>query len=139
MQRTMRNNITGLPYSLHDMQVMEMLADGNELVFKFEHGFVKLADPCIQVMGELHFHDVDWDFCYAYTLDFCGSTGPFTGCKQFLRDFIAADQSVQFEIMDETYGYNASKFAGYLFADSGLKECIIEIYHRGAMEYFTEE
>lgn len=32
-----------------------------------------------------------------------------------------------------------SRFSGWLFIDPGVKECVIEVYHSGDMEYFTAE
>lgn len=139
MKRTTRENITGLPYSLHDMRVTEMQINEDELTLKFADGFERIGKACTRVDGELCFHKVDWDFCFAYVLDFASNAGSFTGRKQFLQDFALENSKLDFEIVDETYGYNSSKFAGYLSVGSELKECNIEIYHLGAMEYVTRE
>lgn len=136
---TVRKNIQDLPYSLHDMVVTEMGLQGDQLILGFEHGFVKIADPCLQVDGELRFHKVDQDFCFAYVLDFYGNAGPFSGEKYFLADFAAARPELRFEIVNESYGFNYSRFAGYLYSDGGIKECVVEIYHLGDMEYHTRE
>lgn len=139
MKRTPRDNIDGLPYSLHDMRVTRLRVDGDELAMEFESGFVRTAPPCVNVNGEICFHSVDWDFCYAYVLDFCGNEGSFTGRKQPLAGFAAENHGLSFEIIDETYGCNKSRFAGWLSSGDGFKECVIEIYHLGSMEYLTEE
>ena len=44
-----------------------------------------------------------------------------------------------FTIIDETYGYNQSKFSGFLSVGTEIKECMIEVYHLGDMEYITEK
>ena len=41
--------------------------------------------------------------------------------------------------MDETYGYNMTKYNGYLTANRQFCECVIEIYHEGDMVFVTEE
>lgn len=47
--------------------------------------------------------------------------------------------NIDLEIIDETYGYNQSKFSGYIYEKNMIKECIIEIYHFNNMKYITEE
>lgn len=69
----------------------------------------------------------------------CGNCGSFTGEKKDLHEFIDQYRNAGFDIMDETYGYNMSKFSGYLSAEGSVKECIIEIYHLGDMSYIVEE
>lgn len=137
MKTTIRDNVTHLPYSLHDMSVTGFEVEGDRLVLQFANGFVKIGDPCEQINGSIAFQQVDWDFCYAYVLDFCGNAGSFTGSKASLADFIAQNKNVLFEIADETYGYNQSKFSGYLSVARSLKECTLEIYHLGDMQYVT--
>ena len=44
-----------------------------------------------------------------------------------------------FAIMDETYGYNMTKYTGYLLSNRQHCECIIEIYHEGDMVFVSEE
>ena len=41
--------------------------------------------------------------------------------------------------MDETYGYNMTKYCGYLLSNRQHCECVIEIYHEGDMVFVTEE
>lgn len=139
MKRTIRANIDHLPYSLHDMRVTEMIADGDGLTLRFAGGFVKIAQPCARVAGEIYFSRVDWDFCFVYILDFWGNSGPFTGRKEYLRDFVAANPALSFEIVNEAYGYNSSRFSGYLWLGREMRECVMEIYHLGDMEYRTQE
>ena len=77
--------------------------------------------------------------------------------KRIVRDNICVpytlhDMSVfAFEISDnniimktqsgiiETYGYNMTKYNGYLTSNRQFCECVIEIYHEGDMVFVTEE
>lgn len=136
---TARKNIDALPYSLHDMSVTGFTAAGDTLSMSFEHGFVRIGAPCVQVEGNIEFTGVDWDFCCAYILDICANEGRFTGCKLSFADFMASFIDARFEIADETYGYNRSRFTGYLSAGGSLKECVLELYHSGDMVYITNE
>lgn len=62
------------------------------------------------------------------------------GTKQKLRlqTFIDHADSFGFSVMDSTYGFNQSKFSGYLSMNRGVCECNIEIYHEGNMVYVEE-
>ena len=141
MKTTERRNLDDLPYSLHDMYVTAMSAEGERLEFDFAEGYERVPEPVTRVGGSLAFGGVDWDFCFAYTLNFCGNSGVFTGKKQFLADFIRGFRGKTLEIVDETYGYNSTKLAGYLREGKAgrMKECTIEIYHSKPMVYITEE
>ena len=70
-----------------------------------------------------------------YLLEHNGNIGAFCGKKMFLKDFIATFQNAGFSVMDETFGYNQSRFTGYLSINRTVKECSIEIYHEGDMIY----
>ena len=138
MQQTIRNNITP-PYTLHDMNVFAFEVSENDIIMKTQSGLVETTSPCRQVDGYVEFHDVEWDFSYAYLLGVTGNTGTFTGEKMFLKDFIERYKQFGFSIMDETYGYNQTKYSGYLMANRGHCECIIEIYHEGNMVFVAED
>ena len=43
-----------------------------------------------------------------------------------------------FLLRRSTYGFNQSKFSGYLSMNRGVCECNIEIYHEGDMVYVEE-
>lgn len=72
------------PYSLHDMNVIAFDVSGDDIVMRTQSGVVKTGNPYSQIDGHVEFHDVKWDFCYVYLLDFSGNTGSFTGEKLFL-------------------------------------------------------
>lgn len=138
MKRTIRENIKAA-YGLHDMNVIAFEVKENDIIMRTQSGMVATSAPYGQPDGYVEFHDVDWDFCYVYILDFTGNTGTFSGEKMFLKDFINQSKVFGFSIIDETYGYNQTKYSGYLSMNRDVKECIIEIYHAGDMVFVTEE
>ena len=137
MQETIRPNICA-PYSLHDMCVSALEAAGDTLILRTQSGFLKTGKPCRQVDGHVAFHDVRWDFCYAYVLDFPGNEGTFTGEKMFLKDFTARHSTPFLTVMDETYGFNCTKYTGYFTAEDRFCECVLEICHEGDMVFVEE-
>lgn len=137
MKHTVRENIHA-PYSLHDMNICSLEVSGDTLLLRTQSGMVRTTPPYSQPDGFVEFHDVRWDHSFVYLLDFTGNAGPFTGEKLFFKDFIGRFDPFGFSVMDETYGYNMSKFTGYLTTKGRFCECIIEIYHEGDM-IFVEE
>lgn len=121
------------------MNVTVFEVDNNNIMMRTQSGMVKTTEPYNQLDGYVEFLDVDWDFSYIYMLDFTGNTGTFTGEKRCLKDFIGAYKNADFSIVDETYGYNQTKYSGILSMDDTVMECIIEIYHAGDMIFVTEE
>lgn len=137
MKQTVRNNIHA-PYSLHDMNVIVFEIDDDTLVMRPQYGMVKTEGLGSQVDGYVIFKNVRWDYSYVYLLNFTGNIGTFTGEKMFLKDFIAIFHNAGFSVMDETFGYNQSRFTGYLSINRTVQECSIEIYHEGDMIYVEE-
>ena len=133
-----RGNII-LPYSLHDMRISAMKAEGNTLTLLFENGFLKVGDPCEQVEGHLRFDFVDWDFSIVYLYDGFDEEGRFSGRQLMLLDFIDLFPNVQFEVVEEAYGYNSSKFTGFLSLGEDIRQLTLEIYHLGSMNYITDD
>ena len=138
MKRTIRDNMN-TPYSLHDMNVFEFEVSGKDIIMKTQSGIVETSSLAKQVEGYVEFHNVQWDFSYVYLLGVTGNVGIFTGKKMFLKDFIDNYTQFGFSIMDETYGYNMTKYCGYLLANRQHCECIIEIYHEGDMVFVAED
>ena len=138
MKRTIRENIS-LPYSLHDMNVIAFEVVDNDIVMKTQSGMVETEAPYGQPDGYVEFHNVQWDFSYVYLLGVTGNVGTFTGEKMFLKDFIDRYKQFGFSIIDETYGYNMTKYCGYLLSNRQHNECAIEIYHEGDMVFVAEE
>lgn len=138
MKRTIRNNIIS-PYTLHDMNVCAFDVSDNDIIMKTQSGIVEVASPCRQLDGYVEFHNVQWDFSFVYLLGVTGNVGTFTGEKMFLKDFIEKYKQFGFSIMDETYGYNMTKYNGYLLSNRQHYECVVEIYHEGDMVFITED
>jgi len=143
MKKVTRRNVTDLPYSLHDAVVIGFEVLDDRLRLQFQHGFISTTEPYKQVEGKIELEKVDWDFSYVYLLEFqdgfCGNEGNFLGKKMELLEFIKQYPNIRFEIIDETYGYNQTKLDGYLWGDNTDKECRLEIYHLGDMNYLIEE
>lgn len=57
----------------------------------------------------------------------------------FLRDFLDRCSVLHFCVMDETYGYNMTKYSGYLLKEQQYFECMIEICHEGDMVFVETE
>ncbi len=138
MKSTIRNNIDS-PYTLHDMNVIEFKIINNDIVMKTQSGLVKTDGVSSQVDGYVVFYDVQWDFSFAYLLGVTGNTGRFSGEKMFLKDFISSFTTFGFSVMDETYGYNMTKYNGFLLYNRKHCECVIEIYHEGDMVFVAED
>ena len=135
MKKTRFDNVNP-PYSLHDMNVIAFVVDGDTITMKTQSGMVRTTNPSAQVDGYVEFHDVDFDFCYAYVYeDFYGNVGSFSGRKMFLKDFISDFENASFSVMDENYGFNRTCYTGYLSKGGTIGECSIEIYHLGEMVF----
>lgn len=134
MKKVVRENIK-VPYSLHDMNIIAFEVDENKIIMRMQSGMVKVSEPCEQVDGYVEFHEVDWDFCNTYIMDFPDEEGVFTGQKLSLQEFVQGFLGCNFEIIDEVFGYNQTKFWGWLSVGEEMKECILEIYHLGDMVY----
>ena len=137
MRPIVRPNIHA-PCSLHDMYVTALEVRGDDILLRTESGMVKTTPPYRQVDGHVEFQDVRWDYSYAYLLNFTGNVGPFDGEKLFLRDFIHQHPEPNLCIMDETYGYNCTKYTGYVTIGGSFCECMLEIYHEGDMVFVEE-
>lgn len=138
MKKTVRDNIN-TAFSLHDMTVTAFDVSGEDIVMKTQSGMVETTAPYRQLDGFVEFHGVRWDFSYVYLLGVTGNIGTFTGEKLFFKDFLEKYKQFGFSVMDETYGYNMTKYTGFLLSNRQHCECIIEIYHEGDMVFVTEE
>lgn len=137
MKRTIRENVFE-PYSLHDMNVIALEVMGDTLIMRTQSGMVETTPPYGQPDGYVEFYNVEWDFSYVYILNITGNEGDFQGQKLRLKTFIENADSFGFSVMDSTYGFNQSKFSGYLSMNRGVCECNIEICHEGDMVYVEE-
>lgn len=140
MKEIIRKNISNLPYSLHDAHINNIIVQEDTLIFYFDKGYYVPKDgDCMPIQGSIKFEDVDLDYCYIYTLNTDGHCGTFKGEKYQVIDFIQRYSIIDMEIIDESYGYNQSKFSGYSFQGKKIQEFIVEIYHLGNMKYIVEE
>lgn len=137
MRETIRQNINA-PYSLHDINVTAFEVTGNDIIMRTQSGMIKTGNPCTQVDGQVKFYDVQWDFCYVYLLSVTGNVGTFSGEKLSFRDFLDRFPVFGFCVMDETYGFNMTRYTGYLTTKGMFCECTVEIYHEGDMVFVDE-
>ena len=138
LNKVIRNSINS-PYTLHDMNVFSFEVIDNDIIMRTQSGLIKTDGVCSQVDGYVEFHNVQWDFSFVYLLGVTGNVSTFMGEKMFLKDFIDKYKQFGFSVMDETYGYNMTKYCGYLLSNGQHHECIIEIYHEGDMVFVAEE
>ena len=124
MKTTIRQNITEIPYSLHDAVVVKLCAESKKLTLHFENGYVQAMEPYDDVTGTVEFAGVDWDCSFACVYK----------CKEFSLENTGALEGV-----DETFGYNQTRLEGYLYRGADTYECSIGVYHMGDMSYVTEE
>ena len=120
------------------MTVIAFDVGGDDIIMKTQSGMVETTSPYRQLDGFVEFHGVRWDFSYVYLLGVTGNVGTFMGEKMFLKDFIDKNPIFGFCIMDETYGYNCTKYTGYLTMNRKFCECMVEIYHEGDMVFVEE-
>ena len=121
------------------MNVISFEVTDNDIVMRMQSGMVETTTPYRQLDGYIEFHNVKWDFSYVYLLGVTGNVGTFNGEKMFLKDFIEKYKQFGFSVMDETYGYNQTKYNGYLMANRQHWECVVEIYHEGEMVFVSVE
>lgn len=141
MKKTVRDT-PQTAYSLHDMRVGSFDIRKDRLTMHMSTGMIQTKAPGGQVDGWVEFHRVQWDFSYAYLLQYkglAGNTGSFRGEKLFLKEFLRRFPDPAYTILDETYGYEQTKYSGFLHTDEGIWECLLEICHAGEMVFVTEE
>lgn len=137
MKRVVRGNVCA-PYSLHDMSVISFEIKGDDMIMRTQSGIVSTVPPYGQSDGYVEWYKIDWDFSYVYLFNVTGNTGSFTGEKMYLKDFVNQFVNANFTIIDETYGYNQTKFEGILSMGATVKACFVEIYHLGDMVFVEE-
>ena len=138
LNKVIRNNINST-YTLHDMNVFSFEVIDNDIIMRTQSGLIKTEGVCSQVAGYVEFHNVQWDFSFVYLLGVTGNVSTFMGEKMFLKEFIERYKQFGFSVVDETYGYNMTKYSGYLLSNRQHCECVVEIYHEGDMVFVTED
>lgn len=131
MNKYIKPNLV-LPISLHDAVITSIeLTDANSKIIddaislKFSGGFYLVADNKVQVTGEatLTLTGIDFDFSSVYY------------CKDNERHEVTFDNlakdvcKYRLEVIDETYGYNQSKFGCFLYKEDSCYWVEMEIYH----------
>ncbi len=88
--------------------------------------------------GYVVFRQADLDFCNVYLMKSNGRYGKFEAEKITLQEFLVRFNVFGFSIVDEVYGYNQTKYWGYLTSQREFFECILEIYYTGDMLFIEE-
>jgi hypothetical protein len=127
-----------LPVSMHDAHVTNVTVsvspsnaiDGG-LVFEFADGY-SIVDEKVSRQtkhSSITFSGIDFDFSHVY---YCKDDSRKTiDFPQFAKDV----QKFGFEIIDEAYGYNQTRFSGSMFLEKDWFEVEIEIYHFNETKY----
>ena len=138
---TLYKHTVDVPYSLHDMRICRIENIDKTLKLYFEDGYLKNINSYQKVIGNVSIEKVNYDFCFAYLLSNDGNVGEFSGKKYFLLDFLVQYKKFSFEVIDETYGYNAVVYNGYLkVAEKDVFiELALTISYLGNIIYETEE
>ena len=129
-----------LPVSLHDARVEEIsLRRGEkplsgELTLYFPEGISAEVEGewVITGPGEVRFGGIDWDFSGIRYYEGDSVT------ERSFEEFSADLKESSWEIVEESYGYNRSVFAGYRYRD-GFFKVEMEIYHFKETVYFYED
>lgn len=130
-----------IPYSLHDMRISEIKIIDDKILFSFENGYVKLAEPYLQVDVKIIIEGVDFDFVSVQLYSKNGEYGKYQGEKLELADFLKKYNWTSFEVVDELYGYNQVLYSGFLSVkeNNDFIEMDISIYFAGNIIYDTAE
>lgn len=137
MKTTIRKNI--LPeYTLHDMNIVSLELMENDLILRTQSGIVCCKGKGKLVDGYVLFRQIKLDFCNVYLMKSNGRYGKFETEKITLQQFLNRFDMFGFSIVDEVYGYNQTKYWGYLTTHHEFFECILEIYHTGDMFYIEQ-
>lgn len=129
MNKYIKPNLN-LPISLHDCNITNINITNEDnmycnICFEFEDGFflTNTQEPPILNDTKVIFSKVDIDFCSAsiYKDDTLKSIS--------FNELSKLAQEETLEIIDETYGYNKSKFTCNLITANDFKVVEIEIYH----------
>lgn len=137
MKEIVRENIVS-EYSLHDMNIIEMIIKDKNLILKTQSGIIRCESKTEQIEGYVKFINVDWDFSNVYIMDISKNEGKFKGEKMEIKTFLSTCTYSYITVIDEVYGYNKTKYMGYITTKNKMKECLIEIYHLGDMVFIEE-
>lgn len=131
MKEYMKPNVL-LPISLHDARVTKVIVEnptssvnGGTLILEFEDGFFKVDEEEVYRTGKssIEISGVDYEFSHVYYCE--ANNREEVGFSEFMKD-VAVNS---LEIIDETYGYNQTKYRGALFLAEKWIDAEVEIYH----------
>jgi hypothetical protein len=130
-----------LPISLHDARVTKVIVENpidgvnkGILILEFEDGFFKVGEEESQTgKASIEISGIDYDFSHVY---YCEDNNRE---KVTFTKFAKDVEQNPFEIIDETYGYNRSKFSGGVFFAEKWMEVEIDIYHFNKALYRWEK
>ena len=115
MREIIRNNIIDLPFSLHDTHIHKIIIDDNNVRFNFKEGYYSLSsDSRTPTQGYIEFQNVDFDYCSVYVFH-ASYSRRLKGKRLRLEEFSHKYKELDLEVIDETYGYNMSKFNGFYY------------------------
>ncbi|MCZ0703062.1 hypothetical protein J2T56_001370 [Natronobacillus azotifigens] len=137
MNEYTKPNVT-LPVSLHDAIITKVIVEKSStalfndlLLFEFEDGFFKVGEKEVYKTRKstIKISGVDFDFSHVYYCE---------GNRRIEVDFDRFSKDVNenaYEIIDETYGYNKTKFSGELLLKDRRVEVQVSLYHLHAAVY----
>ncbi|RPF48098.1 hypothetical protein EDD70_0910 [Hydrogenoanaerobacterium saccharovorans] len=131
MHQATKPNVT-LPFSLHDAKVTSMICNsataGNidgTVSFIFDNGYCKIEGNSAEQTGKasVTISGIDFDFSHVY---YCNKNKR----QEVTFPQLASDIDKNgLEIVQEAYGYNFTKWSGFMFKEKNIYEIEIEIYH----------
>jgi len=134
--KRIRKGQGSVPYSLHDMNIIKLEAEGSKLNLKTQSGLIKAKSNIFkkekyntQIDGYVEFNDVQWEKSFIYIIGISADEGMYSGERINIREFMNRYDTFGISVMDEVYGNDHTKYFGYLIAGNVLNECIMEIYH----------
>ena len=139
-----REDMPSLKFGLHDVHIKKIKIQkidsfSANVTFMLLDGVYTCDEDIEPIPCNILFEGVDLDFSNIYVMTIFGvNHGKIKGHKYSLKKFIKKYKKADIEIVDETYGYNQSKFSGYLYTEEGDLEIMIELYHVGGMYYLMD-
>ena len=139
-----REDMPSLPFGLHDVHIKKIKIQkidsfSANVTFMLLDGVYTCDEDIEPIPCNILFEGVDLDFSNVYVMQICGvNHGKIKGHKYSLKKFIRKYKKSDIEIVDETYGYNQSKFSGYLHTEEDDMEIMIDLYHVGGMYYLVD-
>ena len=123
------------PYSLHDMNVVELEVLDDDLILRTQSGILRIGQPSAQVDGYVQLQDVDWGKSFALVYDnYDGNIGPFSGRKLYLADFIREFSKLgSLNILETGYAPSQVRYTGFLHNGHTVGLCTLEICYLGQM------